>query len=103
MNAFDSTVNGVNDLNSQMKAAALIDEWDTFQRLEQERQSILRMLRYDNYREIITVNHFARSVEALLASNSELLAIVEECHEQTANHLRLVKKSRTAVNAYRQV
>ena len=103
MSTFDSTVEGISLLNAQMKQAALSGEWDTFASFEQQRQSMLRLLRYDNYRDLVSVEQFAESIEALLERNKELLVIVEEGRETAATDLEKFRKNKQASNAYSQL
>ncbi|MBL4868467.1 MAG: flagellar protein FliT [Pseudomonadales bacterium] len=102
MNTFDSTVEGINGLSVQMKEAALSGEWDTFAAFEQQRQSMLRLLRYDNYRDLVSVDRFAESIEAILESNKELLVIVEGGRDIAAAHLEQFRKNKQASSAYSQ-
>ena len=103
MNAFDSVVGSVSALNAKMKKAALSNHWDSFKGLDHERQSMLRLLRYENYRNLVSVEKFSNSIETLLNDNSELVAIVESHRNDAAVGLKEIRSNRHASDAYSNI
>jgi hypothetical protein len=100
MNAFDSAISHVNQLSQRMKEAALSEQWDCFKTLDHERQSVLRLLRFDNFRQSVSVDRFATAVESLLALNNDLVEIVENSRSQAATALAKYRQNKKASDAY---